>query len=226
MRHDDPTADPAHEPSPRRGVRERGRARQQALLAAALRVIARDGIGGVTHRAVAAEAGVPASATTYFFDSLDHLIVEAVRSAVSEEVARLEQIRADVVSTEAPVDTLIDTVVDQLEQTFPVHTVAQFEIYLYAVRTPELQPMVAEIVAATVAVAEHALRLGGITDPAASIAVTALIDGLSLHRLAAPTPEQFAALRHGLRALAVGFTALRHAEGLTEVRTEVRADRR
>jgi len=208
------------ENAPRRAVRERGRARQQALLEATLRVIARDGIGGVTHRAVAAEAGVSASATTYFFDSLDHLIIEAVRWAVGEEVARLEEIRTEVVSTDAPVDTLIDHVVDQMEQAFPLHTVAQFEIYLHAARVPELQAMVSEIVAATVAVAEHALRLSGITDPAASIAVTALIDGLSLHRLAAPTPEQFNALRKGLRALAVGFAALRHAEALSPAHGE------
>jgi DNA-binding transcriptional regulator YbjK len=201
-------------------VRERGRARRQALLEAALRVIARDGIGGVTHRAVAAEAGVPASATTYFFDSLDHLVVEAVRWAVGEELARLEAIREEVARTDAPVDALIDLVVDQLERDDAQHTVAQFEIYLHASRVPELQPAVAEIVGATVAVAEHALRLGGTTDPAAGIAVTALVDGLSLHRLAAPSPQQLIALRHGLRALAVGFAALQHAGGIAATRHE------
>ena len=37
------------------------------------------GAGAVTHRAVAARAGVPLSTTSYFFSSIDELVTEALR---------------------------------------------------------------------------------------------------------------------------------------------------
>ncbi len=54
-----------------------GKARREQILQAALRVIARDGVRAVRHRAVAAEAGVPLSATTYYFRDIHELITEA-----------------------------------------------------------------------------------------------------------------------------------------------------
>ncbi|NQD38877.1 TetR family transcriptional regulator [Permianibacter sp. IMCC34836] len=54
-----------------------GKARREQILAAALRVIARDGVRAVRHRAVAKEAEVPLSATTYYFRDIHELIAEA-----------------------------------------------------------------------------------------------------------------------------------------------------
>lgn len=51
--------------------------RRLAILQAALRVVVRDGVRGVRHRAVAAEAGVPLSATTYYFKDIHDLITDA-----------------------------------------------------------------------------------------------------------------------------------------------------
>jgi len=65
----------------------KGQARRDALLDAVLAVLARDGVGSVTHRAVAAEAGVPVSAATYYFATIDELYVSALRRATAEQVA-------------------------------------------------------------------------------------------------------------------------------------------
>ena len=65
----------------------KGEARRGALLDAVLRVLERDGPGAVTHRAVAAEAGVPLSAATYYFATLDDLYVSALRRANAEQIA-------------------------------------------------------------------------------------------------------------------------------------------
>lgn len=65
----------------------KGQARREALLDAVLRVLARDGAGAVTHRAVAAEAGVPLAAATYYFASLDELYVSALRRATRQQIA-------------------------------------------------------------------------------------------------------------------------------------------
>ena len=48
--------------------------RRVALLEAAAELAAETGAGAVTHRAVAARAGVPLSTTSYFFSSIDELV--------------------------------------------------------------------------------------------------------------------------------------------------------
>ena len=67
----------------------RGERRRRALLDATLRLVARDGPQAATHRAVAAEAGVPLAATTYYFASRDDLVASALRQAVDDELAEL-----------------------------------------------------------------------------------------------------------------------------------------
>ncbi|ASK33477.1 TetR/AcrR family transcriptional regulator [Alloalcanivorax mobilis] len=50
--------------------------RRQAILEAALAIIVREGIRAVRHRAVAREADVPLSATTYYFKDISDLIAD------------------------------------------------------------------------------------------------------------------------------------------------------
>lgn len=57
--------------------RVKGEQTRRAILEGALRVIAREGLRGVTHRAVAAEAAVQLSLTTYYFNDINALIGQA-----------------------------------------------------------------------------------------------------------------------------------------------------
>ncbi|MEM0954693.1 MAG: TetR family transcriptional regulator [Pseudomonadota bacterium] len=57
--------------------RNKGEQTRTAILEAALDVIAREGLRGVTHRAVAESAGVQLSLTTYYFKDIDSLITQA-----------------------------------------------------------------------------------------------------------------------------------------------------
>jgi DNA-binding transcriptional regulator YbjK len=75
-------------------VRPRGVARRIALLEATLQVIAEIGADAVTHRRVAEHAGLPLASTTYWFDSKEHLLTEALRYAAERDEARL-RIAAD-----------------------------------------------------------------------------------------------------------------------------------
>ncbi|XVV13823.1 TetR/AcrR family transcriptional regulator [Actinoplanes sp. CA-131856] len=59
-------------------------ARRRALAAAAVEVIAEVGIGRTTHRAVAARAGLPLGATTYYFPTLDDLIAAGLHKAAAD----------------------------------------------------------------------------------------------------------------------------------------------
>jgi DNA-binding transcriptional regulator YbjK len=61
----------------RKASRQGSELRRQEILDAAMRIVVRDGVRGVRHRAVAAEAGVPLSATTYYFKDIDDLLNDA-----------------------------------------------------------------------------------------------------------------------------------------------------
>lgn len=73
------------------GRRARGERRRAEIIDATLRVVQRDGAAGVTHRTVAREADVPTSLTTYYFATLDDLLVAALSHVADEYVRQLRE---------------------------------------------------------------------------------------------------------------------------------------
>jgi AcrR family transcriptional regulator len=70
--------------------------RREIFAAAALRVITREGIAGLTVREVAKEAGYTTGALTHYFHSKDQLLIEASELSarlVRDRMARAEQTR-------------------------------------------------------------------------------------------------------------------------------------
>ena len=63
--------------------------RRERIAAAALEVIRRRGVDGLTHRAVAAEAGVSPGLTTYHFDTLEEILEAAFDLAMERDIATL-----------------------------------------------------------------------------------------------------------------------------------------
>src|SRR4051794_30746956 len=86
----EPMASPP-QPSTRRPA---GHEVQEAIVAATIRVIGRGGTAAVTHRAVAAEAGVSLSSTTYHFASKGRIIDAALRRVAEREIERLTEAAA------------------------------------------------------------------------------------------------------------------------------------
>ncbi len=72
----------------RRTARAGSEQRRRQILEAALRIVVRDGVRGVRHRAVAAEAEVPLSATTYYFKDISDLITDTFTLFVDRGVAK------------------------------------------------------------------------------------------------------------------------------------------
>ncbi|QNA91647.1 MULTISPECIES: TetR/AcrR family transcriptional regulator [unclassified Microbacterium] len=68
-------------------------ARRREIVAAASELIVEVGAEAVTHRKVAARAGVPLGATTQYFDTLDDLRGAAFRALADEVDARLDGVR-------------------------------------------------------------------------------------------------------------------------------------
>ena len=65
--------------------------RREIFAAAALRVIMRDGIAGLTVREVAKEAGFTTGALTHYFHSKDQLLIEASEHSALLVRARMER---------------------------------------------------------------------------------------------------------------------------------------
>jgi TetR/AcrR family transcriptional regulator, regulator of biofilm formation and stress response len=74
-----------------RGLISKGPARRRAIAQAAARVLRNSGIEGLTHRAVAEEAGVPLGSTTYYFTSRDDLLATGVEFTTNASIRWMEQ---------------------------------------------------------------------------------------------------------------------------------------
>jgi DNA-binding transcriptional regulator YbjK len=65
---------------------------REAIVAATVRVVAREGVAAVTHRRLAAEAGVSLSSTTWHFAAKADILEAALHWTARREVARIEDI--------------------------------------------------------------------------------------------------------------------------------------
>lgn len=156
------------------------------ILRAVLRVIGAEGIGGVTNRRIAREAGVSLGSITYHFETQHELLRESLLLFVREETERLlalsEVRRGEVVSIEAAA-----ALVEQVAQstTFGREEIAPLELFLHAGRDPQLRDAAAECFAAYDQVALTVLSGLGVASPERLTGpVVALIAGLQLRRLA------------------------------------------
>lgn len=75
----------------KRGSRPRGEQTRHKILEATLNVIAQYGVRGTTHRAVAKEAGVQLSLTTYYFRDLNELISLAFQVFMERDYGALAE---------------------------------------------------------------------------------------------------------------------------------------
>jgi TetR/AcrR family transcriptional regulator, regulator of biofilm formation and stress response len=171
----------------------RGAARRDAILRATLALIGERGIGDVTHRAVADRAGVPLSATTYWFESKEELLQETLVLAAREEVARLERVVLDLAPRELDVAEWARAVARALAADLdedPAKYVAFVELVLEGTRRPWLRDEVARWDAAHLRLAELGLRATGSPEPATdATVVVAAITGLLLGQLVDPHPR-------------------------------------
>jgi DNA-binding transcriptional regulator YbjK len=141
--------------------------RREAILRAALRLIGRQGMHAVTHRGVAAEAGVPLAATTYYFASKEDLLTEALWLFVREEVERLERAAAAFEGVSATPERVTDAMVAEVRVTLEhaEEQNAQYELYLEAARNPRLSDAATQAMRAYERTTEAALRAAGARDP-------------------------------------------------------------
>ncbi|MDO5081152.1 TetR/AcrR family transcriptional regulator [Buchananella hordeovulneris] len=178
--------------------------RIEQILAAAVRVFGAGGHGAVTHRAVAAEAGVSVGLTTYYFKNRENLLFSAVKYAISIESARLHAL-VDDLPAQLPADRSVAVLTEMFfDKTVadPLYDLALFEMFLEATRNPAARELTRAWTELILGLVERVLPP---TDPSLPRAqavqiVAATIDGLMLEEAANQTLG-LAALRTHLQAV-------------------------
>jgi DNA-binding transcriptional regulator YbjK len=167
-------------------LQPRGERRRAALLDATLRVVARDGAAGASHRAVAAEAGVPLGSTTYYFESREQMLLHALRYAADAEVAliaqRLRELDGDRLDLAGSRRAVVEWALQEVSEDRAHLLVARHQLRLEALRSPELRAVYGTWTGASLALVQTFLARAGSRDPGADAAVlVAAIDGVTLN---------------------------------------------
>ena len=110
-----------------------GRGRD-ALIEATIRVVATQGVRGLTYRAVATEAGVTHGTVQHHFANLDELLEAALEHCVQVSLAGSNQ-----PPESGQIDDYVATLGDSVRSTLN-EQVFQFELVLESRRRPELRP--------------------------------------------------------------------------------------
>src|SRR5579863_5372227 len=184
-------------PQDREPLQERSRIRRDALVRAAVALIAEGGVRSVTHRAVAARAQVPLAATTYYFESIQQLTEEALRRHVAERVSELTKLAEAAADGSRTAEQVARRFVKALLARDRDSTIAQFEVFLEAARNPALQHSVTEALDTFERLAYVTLAALGARRPAqAAGAFVAMVNGLARPRpLQADTQDLLEAMR-------------------------------
>ncbi len=180
-----------------------------AQMEAALRVIGRRGLESLTHRAVAAEAGVSLGAVTHRHRKRDDLAAAAMAYAVGRETARADafalRLQSEAFDLPAWIDAVAAHYARELETNRDRHA-ACCEALLAAARDPRHRPAVEAWLAAWRRAPALALRAAGAPEPELRAAdlVDAMI-GAVMRQLAVPAPDFAAALQRTLAAMIGGW---------------------
>lgn len=178
---EDPT-EPARPAKPPRSWRV-DRGRRQLIVAATMQVLGDDGLRGLSYRRVAKAAGVPLSATTYYFPTVDALLEAAMEDVISRDAEELQR-RLDGVPPDGDVlGTLIEMVTARTRDR--IYMVTAVELSVAALRSERLRELGE---AWAVGMTE---QLSTRMDPLTALTLIAVIDGISLHSaLAATAPSR------------------------------------
>jgi DNA-binding transcriptional regulator YbjK len=118
----------------------RTEATRTVLLTAALDVAAENGVKGVTHRRVATAAGLSLGLTSYYFSSLDDLMLEAFKLFVSTTSSRYEKQFGAARDQEGVIDAAL-AIVNALKDSQRDRTLL-YELYAQSVRDPAYRDIV------------------------------------------------------------------------------------
>jgi DNA-binding transcriptional regulator YbjK len=179
--------------------------RQTEIADAAIATLARDGMRGLTHRAVDRAAGLPEGSVSYYFRTRQALLQATVERLAELDVAEVPALpQQDLNAFAGATAELLESWLTTGRQ----RQLARYELTLEATRRPELRKVLAAAGAGLRAMIAERFAAAGVSHPEDRAQVfAALLDGLIFDQIAGSGTYQLTAA--GLRAtIGVLVTAL------------------
>jgi DNA-binding transcriptional regulator YbjK len=179
--------------------------RLSVIADAGLRLIAREGLRGLTHRAVDSEAGLPMGSTSYYLRKREDLVAACVRSLADTSLAEIAA--TGVAEHPMTADQLADMGAGLMWHWMTVDThrqLARYELLLHSRRHPDLAARLAEAGDRLRTVVAAILETQHCAQPASTAAwFVSCIDGVVLDQLTGPVQRRMS--RAELRTFAAAL---------------------
>lgn len=170
--------------------------RRSRILDAALDLIAEEGVSGISHRKVAARAGVPLGSMTYHFANMDALLREAFTRFSVTIIEVFEERLGAAVTREEAREAVVD-LVHHLSGGDQRQLVLTHELYTLAARRPAYRELTREWMRRSRQILQQHFS------PGTSRQLDALIEGLSIHRALETDPHDRALTAEAVARLTV-----------------------
>jgi DNA-binding transcriptional regulator YbjK len=172
----------------------KGERRRNDLITAAADLLRSGGFDAVRHRAVAERAGLPLASTTYYFQSLDELVLAAVERTSRDELAVAHRLAGD------PAELVLDLLLGPESRCGGLDAVLlRYERLVGAGRRPYLAPLMRELrVELDALLAAILTRAGRPLDEEDLRDLVALVDGAVISALIEADPDPRAVAREVL----------------------------
>lgn len=185
----------------RRTRRRDPEGRRRAIVSAAAALVAEDGLPALTHRRVAARAGVPLGATTYYFATLDEM-GEAALAHLAQDVDReLREVARDLDAAGGDVRALARGLHEYLSQTERLRVDAA--LYIAGVLHDDMRPLALRWFDGLCEILRRHV------DPATARALAVYSDGALVHAMLHDAPLPAAEIAAALERLVGGAGAAR-----------------
>ncbi|MFD7703592.1 TetR/AcrR family transcriptional regulator [Streptomyces caelestis] len=171
--------------------------RRERILAAALDLIAEEGVAGVSHRKIAARARVPLGSMTYHFTGIDDLLLQAFTGYADHVVDVFEQHLGGATTADEAREAVTD-LIHTLSENPRRDLILTQELYTLAARHEPYRALCARWMRRSRTLLEHHF-------PASTARrLDALIEGLTLHRALDDTPSDRALTREAVARITAG----------------------
>lgn len=170
--------------------------RRAQILDAAIGILADIGVGGLTHRQVDDQAGLPAGTTSNYFRTRQALLEATAARTVDLHWQRVAALQSAIGSiTREGVKALMTRMLAEPDEQMRRYTLARFELFMEGTRRPELQPFLKDLQAAAVKSATLIFEAAGLhPNPDQMEELSRLLNGYMFSKLTIPYQDDPAGL--------------------------------
>ncbi len=177
-----------HPPTGSRLGRRNDPERRDKIIDACLKVIAQSGVTGTSHRKVAAQAGVPLGAMTYYFDGMQDLLHSAFTSMAIRVSGEFERSMATATDKQSACEKVFERIL-QASSGDDDELILSHELYTLATRDTTFRSITSEWMRRS----RIALELH--FDPLTARLLDAMIEGVTIHRALDSEPRDSKEIR-------------------------------